>query len=173
MPIITDRKQVLGIYREAEANRWVLPCLCTENLTTTEAILEAAREYGDEKGIRDLPIIVAITNLYNHRFQTNRGSSSCHPVWGDTREYSRYACPFTFPSSSTMVALQPDVPISIPKRDILPPPPLMALFRSPFLYCGLPVPELQIHPYHLFHFMENDVLPIGCGEKIKGCQLLG
>jgi len=70
MPIITDREQVLGIYKEAEANRWVLPCICTENLTTTEAILEATREYGKEKGIRDLPIIVAITNLYNHRSQS-------------------------------------------------------------------------------------------------------
>ncbi|MGI6705964.1 MAG: class II fructose-bisphosphate aldolase [Clostridia bacterium] len=70
MPIITDREQVLGIYREAESSRWVLPCLCTENLTTTEAILEAAREYGDEKGIPDLPIIVAITNLYSHRAQS-------------------------------------------------------------------------------------------------------
>ena len=70
MSIITDRKQVLDIYREAERNKWVLPCFCTENLTTTEAILEATREYGDDKRIKDLPIIVAITNQYDHRTQS-------------------------------------------------------------------------------------------------------
>lgn len=70
MPIITDRKQVLDIYREAERNRWVLPCFCSENLTTTEAVLEATKKYGEEKGIKDLPVIVAITNQYDHRTQS-------------------------------------------------------------------------------------------------------
>lgn len=70
MPIITDRKQVLDIYSEAERNKWVLPCFCTENLTTTEAILDATKVYGEEKGIKDLPIIVAITNRYDHRTQS-------------------------------------------------------------------------------------------------------
>lgn len=70
MPIITDRKQVLEIYSEAARNKWVLPCFCTENLTTTEAILEATREYGNAKGIKDLPVIVAITNQYDHRTQS-------------------------------------------------------------------------------------------------------
>ncbi len=70
MPIITDRKQVLDIYSEAERGKWVLPCFCTENLTTTEAILDATKKYGDERGIKDLPIIVAITNQYDHRTQS-------------------------------------------------------------------------------------------------------
>lgn len=70
MPIITERKQVLNIYSEAESNKWVLPCFCTENLSTTEAILEATKEYGNDKGSKDLPIIVAITNQYDHRTQS-------------------------------------------------------------------------------------------------------
>jgi len=70
VPIITDKKQVLNIYSEAERNKWVLPCFCTENLTTTEAILDATKEFGNEKGIKDLPIIVAITNQYSHRMQS-------------------------------------------------------------------------------------------------------
>ncbi len=49
MSVITERNQVLDIYREAEKKRWVLPCFCSENLTTTEAILAAAKEYGLEK----------------------------------------------------------------------------------------------------------------------------
>lgn len=70
MPIVTGRKQVLDIYHEAERNKWVLPCFCSENLTTTEAILAATKEYGDERGSVDLPIIVAITNQYDHRTQS-------------------------------------------------------------------------------------------------------
>lgn len=71
MAIVTDKMQVLGIYKEAEQNRWVLPCFCTENLTTTEAILDAIKEYGDTKGIYDLPVIIAITCQYDHRTQAS------------------------------------------------------------------------------------------------------
>ena len=70
MPLVTDRKEVLKIYEEAGQNQWVLPCFCSENQTTTEAILDAVKEYGEERGIDDLPIIVAITNLYQHRPQS-------------------------------------------------------------------------------------------------------
>lgn len=69
MALITDREQVLAIYAEAARRKWVLPCFCTENLTTTEAILAAAKDFADEKGIPDLPIIIAITVRYSHRTQ--------------------------------------------------------------------------------------------------------
>lgn len=69
MAIITQKQEVLAIYEEAKNNRWVLPCFCTENLTTTEAILDAAREYGEAIGIDNLPIIIAITAQYDHRTQ--------------------------------------------------------------------------------------------------------
>jgi fructose/tagatose bisphosphate aldolase len=69
MALITDKEQVLGIYAEAAKKKWVLPCFCTENLTTTEAILSAAKAYADEKGIPDLPITIAITVQYSHRTQ--------------------------------------------------------------------------------------------------------
>jgi len=71
MPIITGKEQVLSIYQEAERKKWVLPCFCTENLTTTEAILDAVKDYGDSKGIADLPIIIAITCQYDHRAQAS------------------------------------------------------------------------------------------------------
>ncbi len=70
MPVVSDREQVLGIYREAERNRWVLPCVCTENLTNTEAILAATRAYGREKGADDLPITIGICAQYSHRTQS-------------------------------------------------------------------------------------------------------
>lgn len=69
MPIITGRENVLALYDEAAKNQWVLPCFCSENLTTTEAILSAAKDFGDEKGIENLPVIVAITCRYDHRTQ--------------------------------------------------------------------------------------------------------
>jgi fructose-bisphosphate aldolase class II len=70
MPIVTDRKQVLQVYQEAERNRWVLPCVCTENLTNTEAILAAAHAYGQEKGADDIPVTIGICAQYSHRAQS-------------------------------------------------------------------------------------------------------
>ena len=69
MAIIIGKQNVIDIYREAEEKRWVLPCFCSENLTTTEAILAAAKQYGESAGITDLPITIAITCRYDHRSQ--------------------------------------------------------------------------------------------------------
>ena len=46
MPIITGRENVLAVYEAAAKKGWVIPCLCSENLTTTEAILTAAELEG-------------------------------------------------------------------------------------------------------------------------------
>ena len=70
MPIITGRKNVLAVYEEAAKKGWVIPCICSENLTTTEAILVAASEFAFEKGYDRIPITLAITNQYDHRSQS-------------------------------------------------------------------------------------------------------
>lgn len=70
MPLITGRDNVLKVYERASKNKWVIPCFCTENLTTTEAILSAAKEYGESRGIDGVPVIIAITNQYDHRAQS-------------------------------------------------------------------------------------------------------
>ncbi len=70
MPIITKRDEVLNIYKEAAQKGWVIPCLCTENLTTTEAIIEAASEFAKEKGLKSVPVTLAITVQYEHRSQS-------------------------------------------------------------------------------------------------------
>lgn len=69
MSLVIDKKQVLELYKEAEQNGWVLPCFCSENLTTTEAILAAVNDFGSVIGIPDLPVIIAITCQYDHRTQ--------------------------------------------------------------------------------------------------------
>lgn len=66
--IITKFEEVKKIYEKAAAKGWVIPCLCTENQTTTEAILSACSEYGKKIGER-IPIQIAITVNYSHRQQ--------------------------------------------------------------------------------------------------------
>jgi fructose/tagatose bisphosphate aldolase len=70
MPLVTRREEVLTIYGEAAKRKWVVPTFCSENLSTTEAILSAVKDYGDTIGVDSLPVTVAITNLYEHRSQT-------------------------------------------------------------------------------------------------------
>ena len=70
MPIITGRENVLAVYEEAAKKGWVIPCLCSENLTTTEAILTAASEFARDKGLDRVPVTIAITNRYDHRSQS-------------------------------------------------------------------------------------------------------
>lgn len=69
MSIVTGRENVLKVYGQAALRGWTLPCFCTENLTTTEAILTAAKEYSEKIGTEDIPVIVAITCQYSHRAQ--------------------------------------------------------------------------------------------------------
>ena len=70
MPLVTDKKEVLQIYVEAAQRKWVIPCICCENLTTIEAILAALKEYGEKIGVHNLPVTIAITNCYAHRSQS-------------------------------------------------------------------------------------------------------
>lgn len=70
MPIITGRENVLAVYKTAAQRGWVIPCFCSENLTTTEAILTAADEFAKQTGYDHVPVILAITNQYGHRSQS-------------------------------------------------------------------------------------------------------
>lgn len=70
MALITDRNNVLDVYADAAQRGWVIPAFGVENLTTTEAVLAAAKEYGEKIGVPSVPVTVALTNLYSHRSQT-------------------------------------------------------------------------------------------------------
>ena len=70
MPLITVREAVLDVHARAAQNKWVIPTICTENLTTTEAILSAALQHSKTINRPDIPITVAITNQYSHRSQS-------------------------------------------------------------------------------------------------------
>ena len=73
--IITKYEEVKKVYENAAKNGWVIPCICTENQTTTEAILCACSEYGKKIGKR-VPISIAITVNYSHRSQAPNYSQS-------------------------------------------------------------------------------------------------
>ena len=78
MALILERQAVLDVLAAAETRRWVLPCFNCENLTTTEAVLSAAAEFGRTVGRADMPVLVSVTNLYPHRSQTRKiGRASC------------------------------------------------------------------------------------------------
>ena len=70
MSLVLERQQVLNVYAKAAEDKWVVPTFCSENLTTTEAILSAAKEYGDMIDRPDIPVTIAITNQYSHRSQS-------------------------------------------------------------------------------------------------------
>ncbi|MDW7659409.1 MAG: class II fructose-bisphosphate aldolase [Bacillota bacterium] len=82
MPLITKRQEVLAVYAEAGRNQWVLPCFCTENLTTTEAILSATKCHGEAIGIANLPVIIAMTVQYSHRTQAAHYTHTRHWATG-------------------------------------------------------------------------------------------
>lgn len=68
MPLITGREAVLAQYQAAAKRGWTLPCLGTENLTTTEACLAAAQDMAQARGTR-IPVILALTITYASRPQ--------------------------------------------------------------------------------------------------------
>lgn len=69
MPIITQYNHVKEVYDDAASRGWVIPCICSENLTTTEAIYSAAAEFAADNGLNRVPITIAMTVRYNHRPQ--------------------------------------------------------------------------------------------------------
>ena len=69
MPLITNLAQVQEIYAQAAEKKWVIPCFCSENLTTSEAVLSAAQDFAEKNGHKNLPVTLAITVQYSHRPQ--------------------------------------------------------------------------------------------------------
>lgn len=76
--IITDKTEALQLYEEAHSRGWVIPCFNSENLTTTEAILAAAQDFGRALGMKPIPITVGITLQYPDRPQAVLYSHSRH-----------------------------------------------------------------------------------------------
>jgi fructose-bisphosphate aldolase class II len=100
MPLILDRSAVLDLYARAGAERWVVPTFCTENLTTTEAVLSAAVERARELHIPSVPVSIAMTVQYRDRPQaayythTRRWDLGLKLFLADVRELAAAESPF-------------------------------------------------------------------------------
>ncbi len=64
MPLISQPETVAAIYTQAADCGLCLANFCTANRYTTEAILRAAYEFGQERGLQAVPIVVSATGNY-------------------------------------------------------------------------------------------------------------
>ncbi|MCL2813763.1 MAG: class II fructose-bisphosphate aldolase [Oscillospiraceae bacterium] len=71
MALITDFSKVKEIYAQAAEKGWVIPCFCSENLTTSEAVLSAAQDFARKNNRRRIPVTLAMTVRYSHRPQAS------------------------------------------------------------------------------------------------------
>ncbi|MBP5274939.1 MAG: class II fructose-bisphosphate aldolase [Abditibacteriota bacterium] len=74
--IISDLSQVRAVYAAAAERGWLIPCFCSENLVTTEAIMEAAAAFAEKYGVKRMPVSIAITCAYSHRSQASYYTST-------------------------------------------------------------------------------------------------
>ncbi len=70
MPVIRDGEKAREIIENIKKTGNSLPCFCTENVLTTEAIFIGAKKFKQSKKIRGhLPLIIAFTAAYHQRQQ--------------------------------------------------------------------------------------------------------
>ncbi len=78
LAIITNHEKVKEIYNQAAQRGHVIPCFCSENLTTSEAILSATQEFAEAHGLENVPVTLAITVQYDHRSQSRYYTHTRH-----------------------------------------------------------------------------------------------
>jgi len=70
MPIMRNGGKAREIIDKVKKSGNSLPCFCTENIMTTEAIFMGAKKFKEEKNIKgQLPLIIAFTASYEKRQQ--------------------------------------------------------------------------------------------------------
>ncbi len=67
MPIVTDPQETRSLLDVLQRQRVAVPCFCTENAWTTEAVLAAALEVGRRLGIAQPPVALGFTAAYPDR----------------------------------------------------------------------------------------------------------
>jgi len=82
MATITDPAAVRELYAELGERRVSMPCFCTENLRTIEAVLTGVNEVAAELGVDDLPVCIAFTVTYPGRPQAVHWTSLEDPLLG-------------------------------------------------------------------------------------------
>ncbi|MCL1897124.1 MAG: class II fructose-bisphosphate aldolase [Clostridiales bacterium] len=72
MSFITGRDEAKSIFDEAAAKGVSIALFCTGSFWNTEAILLAASGFAEKHGIKNIPVVVAMTSLYTHMKQAKR-----------------------------------------------------------------------------------------------------
>ncbi|MFW6189939.1 MAG: class II fructose-bisphosphate aldolase [Planctomycetota bacterium] len=67
MPIITDPDRTRAMLEELRGRQVALPCFCTENAWTTEAVLEATVAAGERYGLPRPPVSISFCSCYPAR----------------------------------------------------------------------------------------------------------
>jgi len=82
MPIVTDPDESAAIFKEVAEKNVAIPCYGTENVDTTEVILRATKEIGQELGVARPPIIIGFTSRYPFRKQLENYTGLADAVEG-------------------------------------------------------------------------------------------
>ena len=82
MPLVTDPTETRGLIRIFQERRVTLPCFCTENVWTTEAILRAALEAGRKFGLAHPTVCVGFTASYPPRSNISNYLACADPALG-------------------------------------------------------------------------------------------
>ena len=72
MPFITERERAKKIFEETAAKDVSVALFCAGSFWNTEAILLAASNFAEKHGIKEIPVVVAMTCLYQHMQQAKR-----------------------------------------------------------------------------------------------------
>lgn len=172
MPLITNRESVLGVYEAAAEKGWVIPTFCSENLTSTEAVLTAVKDHSERIGCSNLPITHAITNLYPHRSQsanythTRRWDIGMKLFLADIRALTEPGSPFE--AIDVMIHLdhiQPDLDKELLGWD-------MAQFSSiMFDASGLPFDENIALTAQFVEKHGSEIVIEGACDETESCEL--
>lgn len=82
MPLIADASQAREVYQEARERGVALINLNPEGARGIEACLRAAKRFGERAGADDIPIILSICGVYDHRPQIKLYTSLGDPQFG-------------------------------------------------------------------------------------------
>lgn len=89
MPLITDATQAREVFAEARERGAALLNLNPEAPRGIEACLRAAKAYGEQVGVDDLPFILSICGVYGHRPQIKLYTSLGDPLLGFAAWFSQ------------------------------------------------------------------------------------
>ena len=172
MPLVTNRENVLGVYEAAAKKGWVIPTFCSENLTSTEAVLTAVKDHSERIGRSNMPITLAITNLYPHRSQsanythTRRWDIGMKLFLADIRALTEPGSPFE--AIDVMIHLdhiQPDLDKELLGWD-------MAQFSSiMFDASGLPFDENIALTSQFVEKHGSEIVIEGACDETESCEL--